>query len=336
MLTTSARLLRLLAELQVPGDHTGSSLAAALGVSVRTLRHDVSTLRELGYPVGASPGVAGGYRLGSGSRLPPLLLDDEEAMAVTLGLILAASHGLSDTQTSSMRAFGKLIALLPARLRPRLESLASATFSAPLRGAAVATDTLAPIAAAIHAREQLRFAYHDATGNQTHREVEPYRLVLRGDRWYLLGWDLGREDWRTFRVDRLRVKVPNGRRFRPRPDPEGGFDSFAVRALETATWHSSYRIRLHASADVIRQRAPAAVQIEPDGEHGCIVTVGSDNAAMVAKYLAWWDTPFQVLDSPELLAEVRLLAQRYTDASTGPAAHADVVKQKRPKSSHVS
>ena len=224
MLTTSARLLRLLAQLQVPGDHTGPSLAAELGVSVRTLRNDVATLRELGYPVAASPGVAGGYRLGSGSRLPPLLLDDEEAMAVTLGLILAASHGLSDTADSSMRAFSKIVALLPSRLRPRLESLAGATLNAPLGSPSVATDSLPPIAAAIHAREQLRFSYHDASGNETHREVEPYRLVLRGARWYLLGWDLRRDDWRTFRVDRLRVKVPNGRRFRPRPDPEGGFE----------------------------------------------------------------------------------------------------------------
>jgi predicted DNA-binding transcriptional regulator YafY len=315
VLTSSARLLRLLAQLQVPGDHTGPSLAAELGVSVRTLRNDVATLRELGYPVAASPGVAGGYRLGSGSRLPPLLLDDEEAMAVALGLVLAASHGLSDTETSSMRAFSKVVALLPARLRPRLESLAGATLNAPLGSATVATDSLPPIAAAIHAREQLRFSYHDASGNETHREAEPYRLVLRGARWYLLGWDLGRDDWRTFRVDRLRVKVPNGRRFRPRPDPEGGFEDFVVRALETASWQARYRVRLLAPADVIRERAPASVEIEPEDEHSCVVTVGSDDAAMVAKYLAWWDAPFEVLDSPELLAEVGLLAERYADAS---------------------
>jgi predicted DNA-binding transcriptional regulator YafY len=238
-------------------------------------------------------------------------------MAVTLGLILAASHGLSDTETSSMRAFSKVVALLPSRLRPRLESLAGATLNAPLGSPSVATDMLPPIAAAIHAREQLRFSYRDASGNDSHREVDPYRLVLRGARWYLLGWDLGRDDWRTFRVDRLRVKVPNGRRFRPRPDPEGGFEAFIVRALETASWQQRYRVRLLASADVIRERAPASVEIEPDGEHACVVTVGSDDAAMVAKYLAWWDAPFEVLDSPELLAEVRLLAQRYADASRG-------------------
>ena len=318
MLTTSARLLRLLAQLQVPGDHTGPSLAAELGVSVRTLRNDVATLRELGYPVSASPGVAGGYRLGSGSRLPPLLLDDEEAMAVALGLILATSHGLSDTADSSMRAFSKIVALLPSRLRPRLESLAGATVSAPLGSPSVAMDSLPPIAAAIHAREQLRFVYHDASGNETHREAEPYRLVHRGARWYLLAWEPRQDDWRTFRVDRLRVKVPNGRRFRPRPEPEGGFEDFVVRALETAPWQGRYRVRLLASAEVIRQRAPASVEVEPDGADACVVTVGSDNVAMVAKYLAWWDAPFEVLDSPELLAEVRLLAQRYADASHSP------------------
>jgi predicted DNA-binding transcriptional regulator YafY len=216
-----------------------------------------------------------------------------------------------------MRAFGKIVALLPSHLRPRLESLAGATVHAPLGSPSVATATLPPIAAAIHAREQLRFSYHDASGNETHREAEPYRLVLRGARWYLLGWDLGRDDWRTFRVDRLRVKVPNGRRFRPRPDPEGGFEAFTVRALETASWQVRYRVRLFAPAEVIRRRAPASVEIEPEGEHACVVTVGSDSAAMVAKYLAWWDAPFEVLDSPELLAEVRALAQRYADASSG-------------------
>jgi predicted DNA-binding transcriptional regulator YafY len=317
VLTTSARLLRLLAQLQVPGAHPGPSLAADLGVSARTLRNDVATLRELGYPVAASPGVSGGYRLGSGSRLPPLLLDDEEVMAVALGLILAASHGLTDTATSSMRAFSKVVALLPSRLRPRLTSLAGATLNAPLGNPLVATDRLPPIAAAIHAREALRFSYRDASGAVTHREVEPYRLVLRGSRWYLLGWDLGRDDWRTFRVDRLRVKVPNGRRFRPRPDPEGGFEGHVVRALETASWHTRYRVRLLAPADVIRERAPSSVEIEPDGAHACVVTVGSDDAAMVARYLAWWDVPFEVLDAPDLLAEVRVLAQRYAEASRG-------------------
>lgn len=315
MLTTSARLLRLLGRLQVPGDHTGPSLAADLGVSARTVRNDVATLRELGYPVSATPGVAGGYRLGSGSRLPPLLLDDDEAMAVALGLVLAASHGLSDTADSSMRAFGKVVAQLPSRLRPRLESLAAAMVDAPLGSPAVATDALPPIAAAIHAREQLRFGYRDAAGSETHREVEPYRLVLRGARWYLLGWDLGREDWRTFRVDRLRVRVPNGRRFRPRPEPEGGFEDHLVRSLQTATWQQRYRVRLLAPAEVVRTRAPSAVEVEPDGADACVVTVGSDDVAMVARYLAWWDAPFEVLDSPELLAEVGLLAERYADAA---------------------
>ena len=284
-------------------------------MSVRTLRNDVATLRELGYPVGASPGVAGGYRLGSGSRLPPLLLDDDEAMAVTLGLILAASHGLSDTATSSMRAFSKVVALLPCT------PASAAGVAGGRHGERAAPESLgrhghaAPDRGRDPRREQLRFSYHDAAGNETHREVEPYRLVLRGARWYLLGWDLGRDDWRTFRVDRLRVKVPNGRRFRPRPDPEGGFEDFVVRALETASWQTRYRVRLLAPAEVIRERAPASVEIEPEGQDACVVTVGSDDAAMVAKYLAWWDAPFEVLDSPELLAEVRLLAERYADAS---------------------
>jgi predicted DNA-binding transcriptional regulator YafY len=226
VLTTSARLLRLLAALQVPGDHTGPSLADELGVSVRTVRNDVATLRELGYPVGASPGVAGGYRLGSGSRLPPLLLDDDEADGRVARshpgrVARAVRHGGVVRCGPSARSW-RSCRRASARVSRRWPA---SRWNAPLGSPAVATDSLPPIAAAIHAREQLRFSYHDASGNETHREVEPYRLVLRGARWYLLGWDLGRDDWRTFRVDRLRVKVPNGRRFRPRPDPEGGFEA---------------------------------------------------------------------------------------------------------------
>lgn len=320
MLSTSARLLRLLSQLQVPGPHTGGALATRLGVSARTVRTDVATLRELGYPIEAVPGVAGGYRLGSGNRLPPLLLDDDEAVAVALGLTLSPEHALADTGEASVRALSKILAMLPNRLRPRLASLAGTTSSAPVRRVAVATDTLRSIAAAIQVREHLRFAYLDAAGEESHREVEAYRLILRAGRWYLVAWDGSRDDWRTFRIDRMRVKTPNGRRFTARPEPPEGFEQLLTRSVETAPWRTRYRVRLKASATEIRARAPISVDVEPDGAGACIVTVGSESAASVARYLSWWETDFEILDSPELLAEVRLLAERYGTASAMPVA----------------
>lgn len=314
MLSTSARLLRLLSHLQVPGTHTGAELAARLGVSARTLRTDIATLRELGYPVHAVPGVAGGYRFGSGKHLPPLLLDDDEAVAVAMGLSLSAAHGLADTADTSARALSKVLAMLPNRLRPKLASLAGATSSAPIGRTSLGIDALQPIASAIQAREQLRFAYRDAAGSESRREVEAYRLMLRAGRWYLLAWDATREDWRTFRVDRMRVNTPNGRRFTARPEPDDGFEHLLVQSIQTAPWHTRYRVRLKAPTADIRARAPIAVDVEPDGEDACIVTVGSETAASVARYLSWWEADFEILDSAELTDEVRLLAERYTAA----------------------
>jgi predicted DNA-binding transcriptional regulator YafY len=317
MLTTSARVLRLLSQLQVPGMHTGTALARQLGVSSRTVRADIATLRDLGYQVTAVPGAAGGYRLGSGNRLPPLLLDDDEAVAVVVGLTVSASHSITDTTDASMRALGKIIAMLPPRLRPRLAALSAVASSAPAGATTVGTDTLQGIAAATQAREHLRFAYANATGAQTHREVEPHRLVLSAGRWYFVGWDPTKADWRTFRVDRMRLKTPNGRRFTERAGPEGGFEEHLVRSIQTAPWQQRYRVRLHAPAEAIRRRAPLAVEVRPDGEEACIVAIGSESAASVARYLSWWEVPFEVLDSPELHREVAHLAKRYASAAAG-------------------
>ena len=316
MLTSSARLLRLLSELQVPGGHTGDTLAGKLGVSARTVRNDVATLRELGYPVHAVSGVAGGYRLGAGTRLPPLLLDDDEAIAIALGLTLAAGTAVADTRHASVRALGKLIAMLPSKVRARLETLTRATSSVPGRVVPVESEVLYEIATAIQARVCVRFAYRDAQNVETDREAEPYRVTLLSGRWYMLGWDPARDDWRSFRVDRMRLKVPHGRRYTPRPEPEGGFDAHIERAIESARWANRYRVRLSAPADQIRTRAPIAVEVEPDGPDACVVTVGSSSAATVARYLSWWEAPFEILDSPELIAEVRLLAERYTAAAS--------------------
>ena len=315
MLTTSARLLQLLTQLQIPGDNSGPALARRFGVSVRTVRSDIATLRELGYPISGSPGVAGGYRLGAGTRLPPLQLDDDEAVAIALGLTIAANAGIEDSAEAAMRALSKLMGMLPSPLRIRLEALTGSASSIPGSVVPVAGDILEAIARAIQARTRVRFEYRTAHDTGSHREAEPYRLVLRGGRWYLLGWDVERDDWRTFRVDRMRVKTPGGRRFVARPAPEGGFEAQLLRAIETVSWTRRYRVRLRAPIDYVRARAPISVDVEPDGDDACIVTVGSSSAAAVARYLSWWEAPFEVLDSPELLEEIRLLARRYAEAA---------------------
>jgi predicted DNA-binding transcriptional regulator YafY len=314
MLTTSARLLELLAQLQLPADNSGPALARRYGVSVRTVRNDVAALRELGYPVEGRPGVAGGYRLGAGTRLPPLLLDEEEAVAIGLGLTIAANSGIEDAAGASLRALVKFLGMLPAPLRRRLEALTTAAGSVPGQVVPVAATTLEAIAAAVRDSTRVRFEYQGRTG-VSHREAEPYRLLLRGGRWYLLAWDIARDDWRSFRVDRMRLKTPGGRRFTTRAAPEGGFEAFLTRAIETMSWADRYRVRLSVPADHARARAPLSVQVEPDGPDACIVTVGSESPAAVARYLSWWEAPFEVLDSPELLAEVRVLAERYGRAA---------------------
>ncbi|MGC1567523.1 MAG: YafY family protein, partial [Trebonia sp.] len=221
MLETSARLLRLLSLLQTPREWTGAELGERLGVSPRTVRNDVDKLRELGYPVLATRGAAGGYRLGAGAAMPPLLLDDEEAVAVAVGLRTVATGAIAGIEEASLRALAKLEQVLPARLRTRVGGLRSIITPVPFASAAptVDPDVLTAVAAACRARERLRFSYLSHDGSASERDAEPYQLVNWGRRWYLVAFDVGRGDWRTFRVDRITPRTPGGGRFTPRPLP---------------------------------------------------------------------------------------------------------------------
>src|SRR5919112_4358487 len=214
---TSERLLKLLSLLQARPDWSGPELAERLEVTGRTVRNDVERLRRLGYPVLASPGVGGGYRLGAGASLPPLLLDDEEAVAVTVGLRTATGGAIAGIEEASLRALAKLEQVLPARLRRRVSTLQTYTVPVPRddTGPTVDTEVLMVLAAVCRDRERLRFDYADNSGAATVRAVEPYRLVSWGRRWYLFAWDLDRDDWRTFRVDRMQPRIPTGPRFAP-------------------------------------------------------------------------------------------------------------------------
>jgi predicted DNA-binding transcriptional regulator YafY len=315
MLETSARLLRLLSLLQARRDWTSAELATELGVTTRTIRNDVDRLRGLGYPVDARPGVAGGYRLGTGAALPPLLLDDEEAVAVAIGLRSAASGSVAGIEETSVRALAKLQQLLPARLRRQVSAFQSSALLVPSPGPQVDPDVLTVIASACRDHERLRFDYRAHSGAASRRSVEPYRLVSDRRRWYLLAWDTERDAWRTFRVDRIEPRTPAGPRFTPRAlPPDQQIAAQVARGIGEATWRYRARVIVHAPAAHVRARLPIQVEVESLGEDQCAFEPGSDHPEMLALYLGMLDADFHIVDSPELVDALRALASRYQRA----------------------
>jgi predicted DNA-binding transcriptional regulator YafY len=320
MLATSARLLRLLSLLQTRPEWSGVELADRLGVSTRTIRRDIERLRELDYPVHAARGVAG-YRLGAGATLPPLLLDDEEAVAVAVGLRTAAA-GVSGIEAASLGALAKLEQLLPARLRRRVNALQAATLPLPgdRPGPRVDPAVLAVLAVACRDRERLRLAYRDHHGSVGRRALEPYRLVSWGRRWYLVAWDLDREDWRILRVDRVEpaTVTPTGQRFTPCELPEGGdLAVYVSRRVSAAAWRYHARVRVHAPAEEIRRQVPAAAGVVEAVDAGtCLLHTGADTLETLAVYLGMLGADFEVGEPPELVAHLRDLADRYRRATS--------------------
>jgi predicted DNA-binding transcriptional regulator YafY len=314
MLETSARLLRLLALLQTPRDWTGSELAHRLGVSARTVRHDIDRLRNLGYPVNATRGSGGGYRLGAGAALPPLLLDDDEAVAVVVGLRTAAGSSIAGTGESALLALSKLENVLPSRLRRRVNALHTHTVMVPpdRAGPSVDPDVLTLIAGLCRDRERLRFDYESQAGSSSRREVEPYTLVTWGRRWYLLAYDLGRDDWRTFRVDRMTPKIPTGPRFAPRDLPFDDVAAYVSRNVSAAAWRYRARVTVHAAAEVVVNRInPAVGSVEPVDDSTCVLHTGADTIETLAVYLSLLGVDFTVSEPPELAAYLDELAGRY-------------------------
>ncbi len=318
MRETSARLLRLLSLLQARPDWTGPELADRLGVTTRTVRNDVERLRSLGYPVHASPGVGGGYRLGAGAALPPLLLDDDEAVAVAVGLRTAANGTVTGIEETSLRALAKLEQVLPSRLRHRVNALQTATVEIPVPGPTVDPEVLTAVAGACRDHRRLRFDYRDHDGSASVRTVEPHRLVHDRGRWYLIAWDADRRDWRTFRADRIQPRIPTGPRFTPREPPDGDVATALLRGVGAATWRYRARVTVHAAAAAIARRLPPAVLVEPVDEHTCIANVGSDTPQMLAVYLGMLDVDFEVNEPPELVEQLRALADRYGRAISRP------------------
>ena len=318
MLETSARLLRLLALLQARRDWTGPELAARLEVSPRTVRNDVERLRSLGYPVDATRGSAGGYRLGPGAQLPPLLLDDEEAVATVLGL--RAVTGLTGVEEVSRRALAKVERVLPPRLRRRVAALTEFAERVPddTPSPQVGAAVLIALAAACRDAERLRVDYRAHDGSETRREIEPHRLLAWGRRWYLLAWDVGRGDWRTFRADRLTPRVPTGPRFTPRPLPADDVAAYVSGRASAAAWRYRAEVLVHAPAADVAPRIPAAAgHVEVRDAATCVLRTGADTVESLAVELGRLDADFEVTGPPELVERVALLARRYAAALPG-------------------
>lgn len=229
MLETSVRMLRLLSILQSRRDWSGTELAERLGVTTRTVRNDIGRLRIIGYQVDSTTGANGGYRLGAGSELPPLLLDADETVAVAVGLSMAASASVDGVGEPALRALAKLEQTIPVSLRGRVSALRSAVEYGAEGGPAVSASTLTAVAAATHNHEVLRFDYTGRGGEASVRQVQPHTLVHSGHRWYLLAWDVDRDDWRTFRIDRIEPRMPTHKRFPPREAPAGGALAYVER-----------------------------------------------------------------------------------------------------------
>ncbi|MEU3654495.1 YafY family protein [Streptomyces sp. NPDC032161] len=326
MTSTPARLLNLLSLLQTPREWPGSELAERLAVSPRTIRRDIDRLRELGYPVEATRGSIGGYRLVAGTAMPPLLLDDEEAVAIAVGLRAGAGHAIEGVDEASVRALAKLEQVLPSRLRHRVSTLQNATV--PLTrgdGSTIDPRTLTVMASAVTGRERLRFAYRAGDGAETRREAEPYRLVSAGWRWYLVAYDLGRADWRTFRVDRVSEPFATGARFTPRELPTGDAAEFLSGSITRRQPELTVEVSFAAPAEFVAARLPSSFRpLEPTGGNGCRLRATlTDSLEWVALRLALVDCEFAVHEPAALvthLSDLSARLNRATRATSGPAA----------------
>jgi predicted DNA-binding transcriptional regulator YafY len=316
MTETSSRLLEMLSMLQARRDWSGAELADRLEVSPRTIRRDVERLRRLGYPVESLTGRAGGYRLRAGSAMPPLLLDDDEAIAIAVGLRTAAHSAVTGIEETAVRALVKLDQVLPAHLRRRVRALGAATTTAPAPGPTVDPQHLTVIAAACRDRERLRFGYERRDGTASRREVEPHSLVHQGRRWYLVAWDRGREDWRSFRVDRLTRPAASGVRFDARELPAKDAADYVRRSITAMPNRYEAVVTLRASADEVADRVPSYWgDVTPIDARSCEFRTGDDDLGWLAVRIAMLGIDFEVREPPELIEHLRALASRLERAS---------------------
>lgn len=312
----TSRLLRLMSLLQQRQDWPSRELADRLGVTSRTIRRDVSRLRELGYAVDAAPGPDGGYRLRAGSVLPPLVLSDDEAVVLVVGLRVAALSGVSGSTDSAVSALAKLEGLLPSRLRARVGALAADVVSlTPPQEAGTDPEVLATLALACRRQEHLALGYTDARGNTSRRDVGPYRVVHADRRWYLVAKDLRREVWRTFRIDRISDAQPLGGRVRFTDPPDAA--SLVAESVTTAVypWHATIRLAVPL-ATAGRLVRPTVGQLTEESPTTTLLRIGAHDLQWLARFLVGLDCDLEVVEPPELVAALRELGHRLS--TTGP------------------
>lgn len=313
MLPTSTRLLRLLTLLQQRRHWSGRDLSERLEIDQRTVRRDVDRLRELGYPVQAFSGHGGGYQLGAGSSVPPVLLTDDEAVAVAVAL-RAAAGSVAKMEETSIGLLAKLDQVLPARLRKRASALHSVTITLPGTDTAPAVDVLTRIAAACRDSLKLKLSYKDRAGKPTMRQLEPLRLAHTGRRWYLVAWDLDREDWRTFRVDRVQQVSSVGSAFVPRKFP-GDIVEYVSRSIMHTAYTYRMKLRLKGAHEVLSKRVPNwCGQLEKLDDEHCCLSLGADSMEMLVTMLVMTGMDFEVIEPRDLVPELRRVSERLSRA----------------------
>lgn len=317
MANTSSRMLRLLALLQTHRFWAGPELAERLSVSPRTLRRDVDRLRELGYPVDAQRGVDGGYQLAAGATLPPLVLDDDEAVALAIALRLAAQGAIVGIEETSVRALAKIVQVMPPTLQRRVDALRRATVPAVWStGPVIDAAVLAAIAQACRDEERLRFQYTVTTGDVTARHVEPHRLVFLGRRRYLVAFDLHRDAWRTFRIDRLETVRTTGVRFEPRPLPAPDAATFVRHSIGRVTRHYAVEVLVHAPASAIRGVVGQWTDLDEVDADRCRLRMTVDNLDWPALTLGALRAEFDIVGPAELVAHLHEWSARFARATS--------------------
>ena len=314
MSQTTSRVLQLLGLLQSRRVWSGPELADRLGVTTRSVRRDVERLRDLGYPVHASTGHGGGYQLGAGAALPPLLLDSDEAVAMAVCLRLAAGASVAGVGEAALRALSKLDQVMPARLRSQVAAVHDSTVTlTPSAESPVDPEVLMTLARACRDHEHVDTGYVDRAGAASSRRLEPYQLVTTGRRWYLLAYDRDRADWRSLRLDRMTEVRARGTTFTARHAPDAA--DFVGRAISVSPYRYVARVRYRAAEEVLAQHfSPTSVTIEAENAHSCVVVTGADDPQRLALYLAMPGIAFDVLEPAEVAEGAVAMARRLAAA----------------------
>ena len=317
-MSTAARLLSLLAILSDRREFSGAELAERMEVDVRTVRRDIDRLRDLGYPIRSRRGSAGGYRFGTGGRMPPLLLDEAEAVAMVVGLRTVTAGAISGppgTEAGAARARAAQERVRPPEVRAQASAVADGVVSLPSGAVGLSPEWVGIIVGACRDHRRLRFEYRAAEGEATRRDVEPHRLVYSGRRWYLVARDIDRDAWRTFRTDRMQDLSASTLTFRPREPPEDAA-TMVSRALSTGPYRHTARIRIFAPLEAVAPHVPASwALVQSESRTTCLLTTGADHLTDLAGHLAQISSPFQVLDPPELVDLLAVLGARMTAAA---------------------